>query len=117
MNYIAVYGTLREGLINYGRFGEQKVLGTYRINGYDLYCLFCPEIRKGKGSIVIELQEVNDITLAGIRRIERGCYDEHRINLDGKEASIWIARLDLEKPSRKYKINNGDYKSWIETNY
>ena len=108
MNYIAAYGTLRSGGFFF-RPSRQKVLGLHRLEGYDMYgANYCfPMVCKGKGTITVELQEVSDQEMQGIRLME-SAYDEETIELDGKQVSLFVRDYERRFDG---KIKSGD---WIQ---
>ena len=90
--YVAVYGSLRKNHYNFNACGEQKYIKTLQLNGYDLFSLGSyPGIVPGKGTLTVELHEVDEDTLRTIRHMELGAgYREENINIDGKNAALYI---------------------------
>jgi len=92
MKNILVYGSLRKDHYNFNRCGKQKFVKAMKLNGYDLFSLGSyPAILEGKGDLVVELHEVDDLTHKNIQRMELGAgYSEKPIEVDGVTASLYV---------------------------
>lgn len=93
-----IYGSLREGMYNRKRFGEDNFVnhGNKRISGYQMYDLgsYPAVVRTGNpaDSIEVEVTEITDVkTQESIERMEfYAGYNEELVNLeDGSVAYIF----------------------------
>lgn len=88
MHKIFVYGSLKEGQYNFGRFGETKVLKkNIRINGFALYSLgpypCIIKTNNPQNFVIGEIHEVSDNNYGNIYRMEIGAgYYAEEFNLD-----------------------------------
>ncbi len=103
---LLVYGTLRKGCALHYFLDKPRVryLGTKVLYGFDMYNIgnWCPFVSPGKGSIVVEIYDVqSDKVIKRIYRLERS-YEP----LLTKEGTIFIQR---EVYSSDEKIPHGDW--------
>ncbi len=115
MDYVAVYGSLREGQYNFEK-SQMKKLGTYTVQGYEMYSLgHYPAIVKGSGSIVVELMEVTPRFKARLDRMELGAgYKIKKIKLGDKtDVTLYVYDSSAKELSETSygKVQSGD---WVE---
>lgn len=113
------YGSLRRGsegskgekTYNYGRFSGQEFIKTIKLDGYQMYNLGTyPAVTKGKGTITVELQEVDESSAQRIRWMELGAgYTAVKIPVDNEEATMYIYEENLD--GRYPQIKSGN---WLE---
>jgi len=111
MHKIAVYGSLRQGEYNFERMsyiGDIQYETTTTIQGWDLYSLgMYPAIKKGTGTIVVDILNVGDEVLDFIRGMEFGAgYHEETVNVDGQDCFIYVYNYELSRN----QVLSGDWK-------
>ena len=97
---IAVYGSLREGMYNRRGFNTLKTTGNHRISGYKMrslggYPYIYPSER---GSVVVELCEVENDDYNSIRMMELGAgYEEVTETIGGVDYIIYVYNRDDDR--------------------
>ena len=101
---LAVYGTLKKGFGNHHFLRNAVFEGTYELQGYDMYSLGCfPGIKKGEGTITIEVYHIDEDMLENIDMLEgydreegaRSFYLRREINIQGMPTFIYIFNHSL----------------------
>lgn len=126
MKLIAVYGSLRSGEYNNGRYGLDKydVLGTELVSGYDLFDTQngYPYIILGSGTVVFETYLVDDDVAGRIEQMERGAgYGVATIDTEHGQADIFLMPDEVHKryidPNNQWrkpiKVGEGDWSAYL----
>jgi len=119
MNKILVYGSLREGLINYTNYlASYKPIETFELKGFKMYNLggypmVMRDTRKDN-KIIVESYEIEERDYEIIQFIEKGAgYREAQVDIKGVKYSLfcydWI-------PKSAKEIIKGDYKEYLKEN-
>lgn len=107
--HIITYGSLRKGQYNFNYFPSLKHVKTTTIKGYDLYSLGAyPGVKKGDGTLVVDLLEVHDDRdFSNIRGMEVGAnYTPIELEIDGIKGEFYLYNGYVD-PSRK--VESGDW--------
>jgi len=115
-----VYGTLMQGMRNHSYMEKGKFIGsTQTKNGYELmYNGSIPAAREG-GSDAIkgEMYEVEDEVLDQLDIIEGvqvDLYERKDIEVDGKEAVIYLGGEKMFSSDSWERVPDGDFRAYIE---
>lgn len=122
MNKVAVYGSLRKGLGNHRVLGDSKLIGKEWISNYEMFSLGSfPGIRNGKGSIYVEVYEVDSNTLERLDTLEgyhakdsvNNFYDKEEVSTKFGDALIYT--LQGERYKRNPIVTSGNWKAHSAT--
>ena len=114
---VAVYGSLKKGFGNHRLLAHIEANTKDVVQGFDMYSLGgFPGIKKGEGSIAVELYEVDDTTLSRLDSLEgyrKGAdntfYDRLTVTTDsGAETLIYVYMGQVDE-SRKVE---GEVATW-----
>ena len=118
--YLATYGTLREGYVNWIRVLQRMPsLGTFRVKGYHLYTngTFPYAIpTRTDDSIVVDLFIISDTLFKRCDQLEgypHG-YNRRQVQLVGSDITPWMYFIERKKAiqllERYPRIESGDFK-------
>ena len=117
MKHIFVYGSLKEGKYNFGRFGPTKVIQKdVKINGFSLYNLgpypCIVETGNPENFVIGEIHEVSEGNYSSIARMEFGAgYYDKELKFNEITATVFPMKInDLKLYVQDYKnrvVENG----------
>ena len=107
-----VYGSLRKGHYNFKSFSGISYIKTTKLKGWDLFSLGSyPGIKPGKGTLVVDLVEMDNATYKQVLKMELGAgYSEIDITIDGISGKFFPYNYNLTElvPSGDWS----DYKKY-----
>ncbi len=111
--YVAVYGTLRNGEVNHYLLNNTVCLGTYFVNGWEMYRNeFYPYIIQGNGNVLVEVYEINRIILDRLDILESYpyFYSRKKIQIDNY-AGVWIYYIKKRSIKQGFdiQVKSGDW--------
>jgi len=109
---IVVYGTLRRGGSLNGYLGaDQKYIETKRIEGWDMFSLNAyPYIRRGEGSIVVDVFDVSEDNFDRTSQMERAAGYEVTEIADG--AMFYAPEDESWMDGSHPLVENGDWSDY-----
>ena len=106
---IGVYGTLRKGCTNHHYLRDAVLIGTARIEGWEMYSNgFYPYAVRGSGSIKIEIYGASGGSLEDIDRLEGHPRHYSRTKIETPFGSCWLYFLESRPPGCS-RVPGGDW--------
>ena len=118
VNLVAVYGSLRKGLMNHTVIHEAEFVGEGIVKGFGMYSLgaYPALVREGRHvPVVVEMYEVTPKIMAGLDNLEGfPSYYTRKlcpILINGESVPAWVYYMD--RTFTKGFVTSGDWKQYI----